>query len=126
MNAAHSQKEEMMKKKFAIVACLIIGAFCLAGCGTDMSDSKYLGTWTAISAESSGMEMSVESIIGGEMVFVLKDNGTCTLTIAGDETSGTWEETENGFKVEDEFDFIVDDDVALVEYEGVDLYFVKK
>ena len=63
--------------------------------------------------------MSVESIIGGEMTFELKDNGKCILNIAGEEESGKWSETEDGFSIEDELDFKVDGDKATLDYSGV-------
>ena len=53
-------------KKFAaiIVVALMVMSFASCG-GTDMSDSPYIGTWTATTAEYSGIEVSVESIFGG-------------------------------------------------------------
>lgn len=116
-----------MKKIIAIAACLIVALFCLAGCGKDMSGSPYLGTWSATVAEYSGLEMSVESILGGEFTLTLEDDGGCTLSIAGEEDSGSWDETEKGFNVEDEFDFIVaEDGIATLDYDGIILSFEKQ
>lgn len=84
-----------------------------------MADSPYVGTWKAVNASYSGIEMSVESIIGGEMTFELKDNGKCVLNVAGEEESGKWSENEDGFNVEDQFDFKVDGDKATMDYSGV-------
>ena len=76
---------------------------------------RIVGTWKAVNASYSGIEMSVESIIGGEMTFELKDNGKCVLNVAGEEESGKWSENEDGFNVEDQFDFKVDGDKATMD-----------
>ena len=72
------------------------------------------------------MDMSVESILGGEMTFELKDNGKCVLNVAGDEETGKWSENEDGFNVEDQFDFKVDGDVATMDYSGVTITLEKQ
>lgn len=108
-----------MKKKITIVTMILVLCFAFVSCGKSMADSPYLGTWKATSASYSGISMSVESILGGEMTFELKDTGKCSLTIAGENHSGSWSETENGFNVEDEFDFTVDGDTATLDYDGV-------
>ena len=108
-----------MKKKITIAAAILVLCFAFVSCGKSMADSPYLGTWKATSASYSGITMAVESILGGEMVFELKDTGKCELTIADESHSGSWTETEDGFNVEDEFDFIVDGDTATLDYEDI-------
>ena len=113
-----------MLKKFSILMVALLMSIGLAACGgADMSDSPYLGTWSASTAEYSGIEMAVDSIIGGEFTVTLEKVGGCTVSISGEEDSGKWTETENGFNVEDEFDFTVDGDTAVLDYEGITLYF---
>lgn len=116
-----------MKKKLTIALAVLAMCFALAACGgTDMSDSPYLGKWTATTADYSGIEMSVESILGGEFSFTLNDNGKCDVTVAGESDSGKWTETEDGFNVLDEFDFTVDGDLAVLDYSGITLYFERQ
>lgn len=110
-------------KKVAVVLAVLVVVFGLASCGTDMSGSPYLGTWSATTAEYSGIEISVESIVGGEFTVTLEDDGGCTLNIAGEEKSGKWSEIDGGFNVEDEFDFIVDGDKASMDYDGTTMNF---
>ena len=88
-----------MKKKILIVITLMVMCFTFAACGGSSGDSKspYVGTWKAVSAGYGGMEMSVESVIGGEMTFELKADGKCILNVAGEEDSAEWTETEEGF-----------------------------
>lgn len=63
-----------MRKKIMIAAAILVMCFAFVSCGKSMADSPYVGTWKAVNASYSGIEMSVESIIGGEMTFELKDN----------------------------------------------------
>lgn len=108
-----------MKKKIMIAVAVLVMCFAFVSCGKSMADSPYVGTWKATSASYSGIEMSVKSILGGEMTFELKDTGKCTLSVAGEERSGKWTETEDGFNVEDEFDFKVDGNTGTMDYSGV-------
>lgn len=114
-------------KKLAVLTLAVIFVFTFASCGGDKyADSPCVGTWKATTAEYSGIELSVESVLGGEMVFALDTDGSCKLTIGDDSESGKWEETEKGFKVEDEFEFAVDGDTATMDYEGMTMHFEKK
>lgn len=118
--------KKVMKRLVAVMAvALMVFAFTACG-GEDMSNSPYVGDWHATTAEYSGIEIGVEDVIGGEFVFSLEDNGKCTVSIAGDEESGKWTETEEGFNVEEEFDFVADGDTATLDYEGVTMHFEKK
>ena len=61
-----------MRKKIMIAAAILVMCFAFVSCGKSMADSPYVGTWKAVNASYSGIEMSVESIIGGEMTFELR------------------------------------------------------
>ncbi len=112
------------RKLIAVLLCLVIMMTVLAGCGGDKyKDSKYLGTWKATSASYGGLSIAPETALGGEMSVNLEASGKCTLNIAGDETSGKWSETETGFNVADTFDFVIDGEIATVDYDGVTLTF---
>lgn len=116
-----------MIRRFAAVFAVVAMVFAFSACGgTDMSGSPYLGTWSATSAEYSGIEMSVENIIGGEFTLTLNDDGSCDFSIAGETESGDWTETESGFNVEDEFDFAVDGDIAVMDYDGISICFERQ
>lgn len=114
-------------KKLAVVMAAMVMVLAFTACGgEDMSSSPYLGKWVAETAEYSGIEMSVEDIFGSEVSFTLEDDGTCTAVIDGEEESGKWTETDQGFNVEDEFDFVVDGDNASLDYDGVTLNLVRQ
>lgn len=114
-------------KKLAAVITVMLMLLSFASCGgTNMSDSPYLGTWSATTAEYSGIEISVDSVFGGEFSLTLNDDGSCNLIVGDEEESGKWTETETGFNVEEEFDFTVDGDTASMEYEGVNIHFERK
>ncbi len=116
-----------IRRVLTMMFCLFLGAIVLVGCSSNKyADSKYLGEWKATSASASGISISVESAIGGEMVFNLEASGKCVLTIAGDDSRGKWEETDNGFTVEDEYKFEVDGDHATMETGGVTFEFERK
>lgn len=116
-----------MKKKLLVALCIFALSFTFAACGgKDMSGSPYLGTWTATTGEYSGIEISLESALGGPFIFDLGDNGKCKMTVAGEEETGSWDETEDGFIVEDTLTFTVDGDNAFLDYEGVIITFVRQ
>lgn len=116
-----------MKKMLKGIAMLLVVMMLMVGLtacgGADYSDSPYLGTWKGVSAEYAGLEMGIADILGGEFDVTLEANGKCTLSIAGDEEKGKWTETENGFNLVDEFDFTVDGETAVLDYDGVAMYF---
>ena len=109
-----------------IAAAILVMCFAFVSCGKSMADSPYVGTWKAVNASYSGIEMSVESIIGGEMTFELKADGKCILNVAGEEDSAEWTETEEGFKVDDEVTFKVDGNTATMDYSGVTITLEKE
>ena len=90
-----------MRKKLAVLIAVITAAMMLFGCGgKDMSGSEYLGKWKATKAEYAGIEVGVDTVFD-EFHFTLQDNGKVKLNVNGDETTGKWDETENGISIED-------------------------
>ena len=119
-----------MKRITAILCALMLAMACLmaTGCGAKYAGSEYLGKWKATKATYSGMELSVEDILGGEFSIDLKDDGTCTVKVVDQEENGEWEETDKGIKLvdkKDELEFTKEDDALTVNYSGVDMYFEK-
>lgn len=118
-----------MKKFIAPLLCAVLCAVCLTGCGAKYADSPYLGTWKATTASAYGVEISVDTVIDGGFTFYLKDDGSCELKVGDQKSSGSWEETDGGFKVEDKYEFKVDtggDNKATMEYSGVTLTFERE
>ena len=106
-----------MRKKLAVLIAVITAAMMLFGCGgKDMSGSEYLGKWKATKAEYAGIEFH----------FTLQDNGKVKLNVNGDETTGKWDETENGISIEDEMEFQkLDDNTLTYEVSGVTVHFAR-
>lgn len=119
--------KKSLLKRMAMLLTMVILVCNLVACGGDKyADSPYVGTWKGTTAEYSGLEMNVADIMGGEFDFILEANGKCTVSIAGDTEKGSWEPTDNGFSVEDEFVFIVDGSSAVLDYDGVTMNFEKE
>lgn len=116
-----------MKKKIGKASRLVTSTLLmlsLAACGgSDMKDSPYVGVWTATTAEMSGISLSVDTVLGGDMTLTLDPNGKATLTIAGDSQTGKWKETDDGFSVDDDFTMYVDGNTGYMDYDGVRLNF---
>lgn len=113
----------MRKKITALTICLTMAGLCLVGCGgSKYKDSAYLGTWKGSSAEASGVEIELGSLFE-QIDLTLDQSGEATLVIDKEEHTGEWEETENGFSVDGELDFVVDGDAASLDYDGVTIVF---
>ena len=110
-------------KSMALFLVVVIMMMGLTACGEDMSDSPYVGTWSATTAEYSGIEMGVAEILGGEFDLTLTEKGKATVNIAGEEDSGKWEESANGFLIDGELEFVMEGNVAVLDYDGVILKF---
>ena len=86
-----------MKKNFALILCVIMLFSCtvLTACGkkeiVDLSESKYIGTWQAVS-------MTNKDISKNETTLTVNADGTAQLTAAGQNRACEWEETYNGFR----------------------------
>ena len=104
-----------MRKKLAVLIAVITAAMMLFGCGgKDMSGSEYLGKWKAVDT------------VFDEFHFTLQDNGKVKLNVNGDETTGKWDETENGISIEDEMEFQkLDDNTLTYEVSGVTVHFAR-
>ena len=116
-----------MKKRISFMLVVMVATtLLLSACGKDMSDSKYLGKWEAISAEYSGVEISVDTLYDA-FYFTLQDNGTVKLTLNDEEHSGKWDETDSGIIIDDEMEFKeMDDDILTYESDGATVYFVRE
>lgn len=118
-----------MKKRLLTIICALVLMFNFTACGggDKYADSPYVGTWKATSAESMGMELSVASVIGGEMIIVLEADGTCSIDAAGDEGAGTWEETETGANIDDgDVILTIEGDSAYLEQDDVKINFERQ
>ena len=120
----------MKKRVTSVLLIAVISIMLIAGCGSKAkyADSKYLGKWSATTAEYMGMSLQVSSILG-DFTIELTEDGKCTLTIANEKKTGSWEETKEGFKIvdgKDELAFKGDDKKVVVDYEGMTLNFEKK
>lgn len=114
-----------MKKRVLVMALVAMMLLVLvAACGA--SESPYVGSWNATKYEAYGIELGVEDI--GESTMEFKSDGTMTVDLLGETGSGNWEETENGLKIiddTDELELTFSDDVLVLEYDGVKMYFQK-
>ena len=73
-------------------------------------------------AEYAGIEVGVDTVFD-EFHFTLQDNGKVKLNVNGDETTGKWDETENGISIEDEMEFQkLDDNTLTYEVSGVTVH----
>lgn len=118
--------KKALLKKMSIAVVMIILLFNLSACGNPYAESPYLGKWIGSTAAYSGISMNVADIMGGEFDFTLEASGKCSVSIAGEVDKGKWEETDTGFIVAGEFEFVVEGDTALMNYDGVDMTFVKQ
>ena len=71
----------------------------LAACGgggssEDLSDSKYVGTWKAMTVSVGDESGDVDT----EALLIINGDGTGTLTSDGEESSFTWKPVDGGFK----------------------------
>ena len=92
-------------KKFMNMLCsalLVLSCVVMLGCSSgkkDVSDSKYVGTWKAVSAEVMGQKMTIEEVLEGkEAILVLNGDGTGTMDADGESSKFTWVETSEGPK----------------------------
>lgn len=95
----------MKKRSIAILCSLVIALSCvlLAGCGgggnADVSESKYVGTWKAVSLSAFGEEDNADEVFDAELILVLNADGTAEFTSDGETATATWSETSDGFKI---------------------------
>ena len=128
------KNKRMLGKSLIMILAMSLCFVMLTSCGkAKYADSKYLGKWSAKSAEYQGIQVDVKKIAGGDFIVDLKEDGKCEIILAGknQKEKGEWEETEKGFKVKgesesDSIDAKVDGNKATIEYEGVEFIFEKK
>ncbi|MBQ6502062.1 MAG: hypothetical protein IJI87_12055 [Mogibacterium sp.] len=123
-----------MKKKIAILISLaMVLTFALAACGggsssEDLSDSKYVGTWTTEKLSFAGESEELDD------AFTLTLNADGTGTFNGVDEDGneevsnlTWSLTGDGFKTQGDakMTFKDDGDAIVTKILGAELRFVK-
>jgi predicted small lipoprotein YifL len=124
------RREIVMKKIFSITVMLLMVTviLLLAACGgsgkTDLSDSKYVGTWKA---EKMALKDESEEL-SGEWILTLNGDGTGKSVSEGETTSITWELTDGGFRTKGDtkLKFKDDGDNIKTKILGVDLVFKKQ
>ena len=119
-----------MKHLVNIVVALVLCTL-LAACGTngktggkDLSESKYVGTWKAVSMSLKDETGSFED----ETLLILNADGTATFSSGDDVSKCTWEETGDGFKLKGDakMKFTDDGDGIKSVVLGVTLHFERQ
>ena len=101
-----------MKKRIIPVLCLLlIACTILTACGKkeqqDLSDSKYLGTWKAVSMTFMGESESFDD----ECYLTLNPDGTAKFYVEGEDPAYCdWEETNSGIKLTGDTKMTFNDD----------------
>ena len=118
-----------MKKivSIALAAVMVLTALALTACGSsgsDLSDSKYVGSWKAVSM-SVGDESEAPD---GEWMLTVNDDGTGTLDDGSEISEFTWEPADGGFKTKGDvkLKFKDDGDNITAKVIGVTLTFEKQ
>lgn len=116
-----------LKRKFGIIAIVLVVRLILGACGSSNADSPFVGVWNATSYEMEGMVLTAESF--GDSVIEVKPNGSLNIDFIGEKASGKWKETDNGFVITssgEEFPLTIQDGILVMEYEGIRFNFVKE
>lgn len=119
-----------MKKTSVALLCLflLMSMTLLSSCSggsssKDLSDSKYIGTWTGksmtLGEEAGELEQEATLIVNGD--------GTGEMTYAGETSTFTWEPASDGFKTKGDVKvtFKDEDEGIVTKIIGVELHFVK-
>ena len=118
----------MNKRAFSVLFLFLAACLLLTACGKsepkDLSGSKYLGTWRAVS-------MSLKDEVGEfseETFLILNADGTAKFTSKSEVSECKWEETKDGFKLKDgtKLTFTDEDDGIKAKILGVELHFAKE
>lgn len=94
-----------MRKRILALGCTLVLALCvlLVGCSsdknTDLSQSEYLGTWSADTVVVIDEEVTVQEVLGGDFILILNADGTADLTMGEEHVLCNWNETSKGVKV---------------------------
>ncbi len=115
-----------MKKRLTALLCMMafIATLVLTGCGgssEDLANSKYVGTWRAVSVEIAGESGELSE----NYEITLKPDGTAVYTTDEGTTTGKWKLTKDGFKTsgETKLSFTDDGDDILGKLLGTNLRF---
>ena len=119
-----------MKKivSITVMFLMISAVLLLAACGgsgkTDLSDSKYVGTWKA---EKMSLKDESEAL-SEEWTLTLKGDGTGKYVSKEETNNITWELTDDGFRTKGDtkLKFKDDGDNIKTKILGVDLIFKKQ
>ena len=126
-----------MKKRIITALCLLLAVSCfvLVGCGSssssnssgepqDLTNSKYLGTWKAVSLAMGDKSGTFDQ----EMLLVLNADGTAMFTSEGENDACKWQETSDGIKLTDgvSMEFKADGDAMTTNVLGAELRFEKQ
>ena len=115
--------KKLLKSLFLVLVLV------LAGCGSKLANSKYLGTWEAFEAEYQGITMKASDVYE-EFSMTFKDDGSFTVTLNGDTEKGNWEEKDGKAVLKDSTTTMEvelnDDGYLVVKERGVTLLFKKK
>lgn len=124
-----------MKKRFITALCLLMAVTCfvLAGCGSsssssaepqDLTNSKYLGTWKAVSLAMGDKNGTFDQ----EILLALNADGTAVFTSEGENDACKWQETSDGIKLTDgvSMEFKADGDAMTTNVLGAELRFEKQ
>lgn len=123
---------KMKKRVFALVCGLAVAVACvlLVGCGgngntTDLSESKYVGTWSGQKATFQDTEVTVEEVLHGPFDMVLNADGTATVTMGEEESmTATWSETGSGIKIKgDDINLEFKDKDGVLETSVIGMHF---
>ena len=124
-----------MKKILAFFAAVMLVCTFLAACGSSEtgsipSDSPYIGKWTAVKATFKDEETSLDDVLSEEFYFTLKADGTADVKDEGEDTTGTWTITKEGFslRVKDaktDLKFKPEGDSIVMTLMGFNIYFDK-
>lgn len=120
-------------KVFALLMALVL-TFSLTACGGSGDEVTDLtGTTWALSGGSQGGatvdKATLETLLGGEMVYTFGEDGKLTLALADVEVEGTW--SQDGDKVSldvqgDTGTMTIDGDKLILEESNVTVEFTKK
>lgn len=116
-----------MKKLFK--SLFLVFVLFLAGCGSKLANSKYLGTWEAYQGKYQGITLDAKDIYE-EFSITFKDDGSFSVTLNGETDKGYWEEKDGKAILKDSQETLeveIDSDGYLVvENSGAQVLFKKK
>ena len=121
------------RKRTAIFLALLL-IFTLTGCGGDSQQAAdpNVGLWTAVGAETQGVEIPVEAIAPEGFSLKLMDGGKAEMHLGDSYADGQWKLEDGVFTLWDETvtsTGSITDGVLLLENvmdSGVDMYFVQE